>query len=407
MEANTSKCSVYFGGIDESLKNHICSYLGFSEGSLPMKYLGLPLNAKRLSYLDCSTLIDKISNKFQSWQHQRQLSYAGRLQLIKSTILGIQTYWISNYILPFKAQEKIDKLCSDFLWGHKIHLISWNTICQSKKNGGLGLFSAKAWNFAAATKLLWMIHLKKDWLWIKWIHGNYLQNLNIWQIQSKVNDSWMWKQLLKVRNLVLERFGNEDNLHRFMYDCCTNGKVHLSSVYYALIQSSSLVGWSDTVWKGYQYPKHSFVLWLACHSRLLTMDRLCRMGILESEKNRCVLCSRSQPETTKHLFFECQYAAEILNEVMDWMNFPWKSCDWTQVLNWFSSNLRGKGFLKMMKRMALSVTIYMIWQEMNLRIFQGKAREPSILFRVIKVSIFSKILNESIPVHMKDRIEKM
>ncbi|XP_020263301.1 uncharacterized protein LOC109839283 [Asparagus officinalis] len=364
-----------------------------------MKYLGLPLTAKRLSYTDCSSLIGKIYNQFQTWQQNKCLTYAGRLELIKSVILGIQTYWLSNYILPIKALEKIDSLCSAFLWGHKFHLVNWGSVCQGKEYGGLGIFSAKYWNYAAATKLLWLIHLKKDLLWIKWVHGNYLQNQNVWTVQPKTNDSWMWRQLLKMRDMLVSKFGNVVTAR--IADCCSDGKLLLSAVYSVLLQPTNAVAWAKTVWDGFLYPKHSFVLWLACHSRLLTKDRLCRMNILSTNQLYCVLCDRHQLETRDHILFECQYSGEVWNLVMSWLGYKWRSCTWDLLLHWYSQKLKGKSPMKKLKRMCLSAAVYMIWRERNLRIFQDKKRLPAQVFRDIKLSIFCKILNDSSHVHMK------
>ncbi|XP_020249644.1 uncharacterized protein LOC109827093 [Asparagus officinalis] len=270
--------------------------------------------------------------------------------------------------------------------------------------GGLGLFSAKEWNNAAAIKLLWLIHQKKDLLWVKWVHGHYLQHSNIWQVQHRSNDSWMWKQLLKVRNMLLAKFGNTEVLMSSMDSCCVNGKISMSAIYNALYQSNTSAVWAETTWGRLNYPKHSFILWLVNHSRHLTQERLCRLRLLDA--NLCVLCS-SQPENCKHLFFECHYSAAVWNMLMDWLRFTWRTCNWCLLIHWYSHNLRGKNFKKNMKRMALAAAVYSIWQERNYRIFQAKARGPADLFRAIKYSIYSKLLNEDIPVHMKDELVKL
>ncbi|XP_020254858.1 uncharacterized protein LOC109831820 [Asparagus officinalis] len=79
LEVNPNKCSVYFSGIDDRLKQQICTVLNFLEGVLPVRYLGMPLISKRLSSLECSPLINKITDQFQRWQKSKNLSYAGRL----------------------------------------------------------------------------------------------------------------------------------------------------------------------------------------------------------------------------------------------------------------------------------------------------------------------------------------
>ncbi|XP_020263459.1 uncharacterized protein LOC109839447 [Asparagus officinalis] len=394
LEANPAKCSIYFSGVDDGLKNQVCSLLNFPEGMLPIHYLGLPLISKRLSYLDCSPLLSKISEQFLHWQKKKCLSYAGRIQLIKSVIMGIQIFWTSNYILPVKVLEKIDRMCSDFLWNNKIHLVSWESICRGKEQGGLGLYSPKSWNHAVAIKLLWMIHQKKDMLWIKWIHENYVHQTDIWHIQSKASDSWLWRRLLKIRDMAVSKFGSANNLINTINNCHSGGKFLISSVYKALISFSPPVPWFNTVWERLNYPKHSFVLWLASQSRLLTQDRLCKMNIITS--NQCVLCPghHQAEETCQHLFFDCPYSAQVWNNVMDWMNFSWRSCNWLHLFDWYNNNLRGKGFKKKLKRMVLAVTVYLVWQERNLRAFQGKSRDPVTLFRLIKFTVFTKILND-------------
>ncbi|XP_020258369.1 uncharacterized protein LOC109834759 [Asparagus officinalis] len=101
-------------------------------------------------------------------------------------------------------------------------------------------------NYAMTAKLLWMIHLKKDILWIKWIHGHYLRHSNIWQVQSKKCDSWLWRQLLRVRNLLIEKLGSVNNLQNVISGSCVNGKLSVSVMCRKLFQQSGLIIWSGT-----------------------------------------------------------------------------------------------------------------------------------------------------------------
>jgi hypothetical protein len=52
-------------------------------GSLPIKYLGVPLHFGKLSREDIQPLVDKMLKKLAGWRG-RLLSYAGKLVLIKS-----------------------------------------------------------------------------------------------------------------------------------------------------------------------------------------------------------------------------------------------------------------------------------------------------------------------------------
>lgn len=44
------------------------------------------------------------------------LSYAGRLQLIKSVLFGIQLYWCQIFVMPKKVLKEIQRICRVFLW---------------------------------------------------------------------------------------------------------------------------------------------------------------------------------------------------------------------------------------------------------------------------------------------------
>ncbi|XP_020262290.1 uncharacterized protein LOC109838246 [Asparagus officinalis] len=357
--ANPDKCQVFFGGVNEDTKDSINAYLGFTVGTLPIRYLGLPLVCKRLSYLDCNPLLSKISSQFQTWNKAKNLSYAGKIQVIKSVILGVQIYWTSCYILPVGVLQKIDDMCRNFLWGreghiHKPSLVAWEKICRGKKSGGLGIFSARLWNFASALKIIWDIHMNKEILWIKWIHGKYLKNRDIWHVNSKPGDSWLWRQLLKSRDRALVLAGGIDNLNQIMVSCYKNSKVKISAIYQAFVPHTPPVPWYNTVWERMNYPKHSIIGWLTVQNRLLTQDR-----------------------------------------IMNWLNFRWRSCSWSYLLNWYNNCLRGKGFKKGIKRMAFSATLYKIWGERNNRIFLLKSKGIEQLVKEIKVDILIIALNGS------------
>ncbi|XP_020270760.1 uncharacterized protein LOC109845933 [Asparagus officinalis] len=154
LEANQDKSSVFFGEVVVADKNHIISCLGFKEGTLPIKYLGVPLISKRLSYADCFPLIDKVTNQLQLWLKHKNLSYVGRLQVIKSVVLGVQVFWTSNYILPVQVTSKIDELCRIFLWGKsnesaKTPLVAWDKDLDREKYKD---FSGKMQEFGSSSK---------------------------------------------------------------------------------------------------------------------------------------------------------------------------------------------------------------------------------------------------------------
>lgn len=90
---NPTKCNLYYGGMDRETEHNITILTGFSVGSLPFRYLGIPVTRKRLSNSECTSLVEKICSHIRHWS-VHYLSYAGRIQLINSILFGITNYWL-------------------------------------------------------------------------------------------------------------------------------------------------------------------------------------------------------------------------------------------------------------------------------------------------------------------------
>jgi len=115
LQANTEKSSIYIAGVTDHTKQSIIEALGFIEGTLPFRYLGVPLASQKLGVNAYLPLIEKITAKITCWS-AKLLSYAGRLQLIKAFLFGVQAYWAQNFLLPKKVIKTIEQLCRTFLW---------------------------------------------------------------------------------------------------------------------------------------------------------------------------------------------------------------------------------------------------------------------------------------------------
>jgi hypothetical protein len=66
LSINQSKSEVFCAAVSSSLKSQVLSILNFKVGSLPVRYLGMPLITGKLSYQDCNPLIDKITTRIKS-----------------------------------------------------------------------------------------------------------------------------------------------------------------------------------------------------------------------------------------------------------------------------------------------------------------------------------------------------
>ncbi|XP_021767615.1 uncharacterized protein LOC110732005 [Chenopodium quinoa] len=112
LSANFDKSDAYFKGILDNERCELQQVLGMANGTLPFRYLGVPLSSKKLT--KCIPLIERVTSIIDTWD-AKHLPYAGRLQL--------------SY-------------------------------------GGWNLISLEDWNKAAVTKVLWDLANKSDNLWI-------------------------------------------------------------------------------------------------------------------------------------------------------------------------------------------------------------------------------------------------
>ena len=149
LHISLEKSTLFLAGVCED-REAILAQFPFEVGTLPVRYLGVPLLTKRMTSSDYSPLINRVRKQITSWT-ARQLSFAGRLQLIGSVIHSITNFWMSVYLLPKQCIKEIDQLCSSFLWSGPAMsttkaMISWENVCKPKEEGGLGLRSLSETN---------------------------------------------------------------------------------------------------------------------------------------------------------------------------------------------------------------------------------------------------------------------
>lgn len=207
LSPSPGKSYAFFSGVQPTVKSDILHTLGFKEGSLPVRYLGVPLLSTKLKYCDCKPMIDRIIAKTKSWTN-RYLSYAGRIQLIQSILFSMQTYWSSLFILPKKVIKEVEAILRTFFWtgpdlkssGSKV---AWDQLCSPKQEGGLGFKSLQVWNKAANAKHIWfLISGGEQSMWCQWVKSYLLKGRSFWMVKMPSNPSWVWRKLLNLRPLV-------------------------------------------------------------------------------------------------------------------------------------------------------------------------------------------------------------
>ncbi|XP_018512128.2 uncharacterized protein LOC103853200 [Brassica rapa] len=202
------KTSFYASGLSEEELSTIQASTGMHHGSLPFRYLGVPLNSRKLSIVNCEPLLHQVKTRFSSWS-VKSLSFAGRLLLIKTVIAGITTFWCSAFILPKACINKINSMCSFFLWkgnleGHHSAKVAWETVTLTKAQGGLGIKDLHVWNKSCSLRLIWIIIFREDSVWAAWFKEVVLKGSlqNYWTVKPSQKNSWLVNKLIKMRTKV-------------------------------------------------------------------------------------------------------------------------------------------------------------------------------------------------------------
>ncbi|XP_073298551.1 uncharacterized protein [Primulina huaijiensis] len=313
------------------------------------RYLGIPLAAKQLKSSDYCKIVDAIAAKINSWP-RHSLYYAGKLELIRSVIQA------------------------------------WETLCKLLSDGGLGLKNLRGWNLALIAKTLWKIHLRKDNLWIKWVNHFYSSFGDIWKWRWHKDDSPLIKQILSIRDVLIQRMGSVEDatgiLHSWFHD-----RKGLNRAYIWFANSVGRWPWKPLLNCPFILPKHKVTLWLMAHSKLLTRDRL----PFATDKS-CVLCN-SDLESINHLFFESSFSAAIWIEVRKWLGMRKIMGSSAAILRAFRTCYRGNSMLSRMRITALASTIYCIWNARNKKMFDDDTQQTDDLVRRVKINVFRCILS--------------
>ncbi|XP_020253791.1 uncharacterized protein LOC109830842 [Asparagus officinalis] len=157
---NYSKSSIVYFGKISTRGQYLSELLCCKIGTLPIKYLGLPLRYGKLRKTDWEPLLDNFHKKLSTWK-KNSLSYGGRLVLLNSVLTSIPLYFMSFYKLPTWVIIEIDKIKKSFLWSESSQnssfkcLVNWKKVCLSKSEGGLGVKDIRVFNCALLAKWLW------------------------------------------------------------------------------------------------------------------------------------------------------------------------------------------------------------------------------------------------------------
>jgi len=193
LKANPAKSSIFCAGMDSGQRKEIIDLLGMNEGTLHVRYLGVPLIMKNLSAVDCECLINRVTARMDSWL-SKHLSIDSRLQLISSILFSLQIFWTRIFILPKKVIRLLEQKFNIFLWNGKDEKarakVAWEKVCLPKREGGLGIKRLAVWNCVSILNHIWSLFSRSRSLWVASVQKNWLKGISFWEISIPQNCPW-------------------------------------------------------------------------------------------------------------------------------------------------------------------------------------------------------------------------
>jgi hypothetical protein len=150
MKVNFHKSEMIPLNLDDNRIHELAHVLNCPVGSLPFKYLGVPLHYKKLKREDVQPLADKLMKRMAGWRG-KMLAYSSRLVLIRSCLASVPVYLLSFIKFPKWAIELLESQMAHCLWSsdsdkHRYHLANWQLVSMKKEFGGLGVPSLRDLN---------------------------------------------------------------------------------------------------------------------------------------------------------------------------------------------------------------------------------------------------------------------
>ncbi|KAL2248034.1 UNVERIFIED_CONTAM: hypothetical protein Sindi_2655700, partial [Sesamum indicum] len=257
-----------------------------------------------LTISDCQPLISKIDARINGWEGI-SLSYAGRVQIIKSVLSALSLYWASAFILPKKVINEIEKRLRTFLWkgttssgvtGHPYGFSGSTKTDYVRDRFGLSVNMEVLGDGEKILRLRPFLRAIVDYqigngdrffVWQDpWHHLDPLierfpQGPRHLRLEESAKLSlvisageWQWPTITDFECLEITHnlpliFGGED---RVVWRC-DEGQPTTQALYRLFTHPEPKVGWSSLLLGSLKIPRHSFILWLAILGKLPTTDK--------------------------------------------------------------------------------------------------------------------------------------
>lgn len=177
--------------------NRLQLILGCQIKQLPCTYLGATLYKGRNKAEYFERLMQIMHNKLEGWK-SKFLSFAGKITLIKSVLNSIPIHTLSCMAVPKVVIQKLENIMKAFLWSQhgqkRMHWVSWEEVCTSFSEGGIGLRTLKDTIYGLQGRLAWKVY-SGNTLLTRLLRQKYGTNYGTGYYTRRQSASALWRQI--------------------------------------------------------------------------------------------------------------------------------------------------------------------------------------------------------------------
>jgi hypothetical protein len=115
LKINFNKSEVFIFGSVQQERERMANILNCTLGTLPMKYLGIPISYGRLKPSVFEHIVGKMEKRLDPW-NSKHLSSWGRRILTNSCLSSLSIYNMGFYLLHNKIHQKMNLIRANFFW---------------------------------------------------------------------------------------------------------------------------------------------------------------------------------------------------------------------------------------------------------------------------------------------------
>ncbi|XP_059291471.1 uncharacterized protein LOC132044950 [Lycium ferocissimum] len=182
--------------------------------------------------------------------------------------------------------------------------------------------------------------------------------------------SWVVRKIIASRELVLQGQVADGTLQTILKSALIGNGFAIRKMYLTLLPQHPKVEWKSLSLQASIHPRYKFILWLALHQRLATVDRLMKLGIQVPPD--CAFCGLYR-ETFAHLFFECAITRQMWYRLCVWMGYRRNIADWNTEVKWACKLAKKRAGLAEISSCAFAMIVDAIWREWNKLRFQNSS----------------------------------